>query len=313
MPPENLYQTETAGENRKACLHKGIGLALTAACLYAINAPISKLFLSSIGPAMMAGFLYLGTGLGMALLLAGRKLLYKENREAPLEKNELPYIVGMVVLDIAAPILLMMGLQSCSAANASLLNNFEIVATALIALFVFHESISRRLWLGIGFVTLSCLILSFEDSGSLQFSKGSLLVLGAALSWGLENNCTRKLSEKDPLEIVLIKGLFSGSGSLLIGLFSQEQLPALNRILPVLLLGFVAYGLSIYCYVYAQRYVGAARTSAYYAVAPFIASFLSLLIFRQIPNAAYWTALVFMMIGAWLSGGDGPVFRRRKK
>lgn len=98
-------------------------------------------------------------------------------------------------------------------------------------------------------------------------------MLLAACCWGLENNYTRKISSKDPLQIVL-------------------------------LLGFVAYGLSIYTYVYAQRLLGASRTSAYYAIAPFIGVFLSLIIFQEIPGITFFIALLFMMLGAWLSSSD---------
>ena len=118
---------------------------------------------------------------------------------------------------------------------------------------------------------------------------------------GFENNCTRKLSSKDPLQIVLLKGIFSGLGSIIIGLCIGERLTVLWSIIPVLLVGFIAYGLSIYFYVYAQRLLGAARTSAYYAISPFIAAILSLIIFKQIPTVTYFIALIFMVIGAWLS------------
>lgn len=157
------------------------------------------------------------------------------------------------------------------------------------------------MWFGIFFVTLSCGILSFEDVSSLRFSYGSLFVLLATICWGFENNCTRKISSKDPLQIVLLKGIFSGIGSLIIGLFIGERIEALWSIVAVLCVGFVAYGLSIYFYVYAQRLLGAARTSAYYAVAPFIATILSLIIFREIPDVTYFVALVLMIVGAWLS------------
>ena len=131
---------------------------------------------------------------------------------------------AMIVLDIAAPICLLFGLTMTSAANASLLNNFEIVATALIALIIFKEAISPRLWLGILFVTASCVLLSLEDISSLQFNSGSLFILLACLCWGIENNCTRKLSAKDPLQIVMIKGIFSGAGSIIIGLICGERI-----------------------------------------------------------------------------------------
>lgn len=285
-------------------LRKGISFAVLAAALYAINAPFSKILLKFMPPTLMAGFLYIGAGIGMVFISLFRRLRKTETKELRLTRTELPFTIAMILLDIAAPIFLMFGLQATSAANAALLNNFEIVATSLIALMIFREAISPRLWAGILFVTLSCALLSFEDLSSLRFSRGSLLVLLAAVCWGFENNCTRKLSSKDPLEIVLLKGIFSGAGSFIIGLCTGERIGTLWSIPAVLAVGFVAYGLSIYFYVYAQRLLGAARTSAYYAVAPFIAAAFSLLIFREIPAPTYFAALLLMIIGAWLSSHD---------
>ena len=293
-------------------IKKGIAFAILAAALYAINAPFSKILLEFMPPTLMAGFLYVGAGIGMIFIAFMRKIKKYEAKELKLTKSELPYTIAMIVLDIAAPICLLFGLNSTTAANASLLNNFEIVATAIIALIVFKEKISTRLWFGIFFVTLSCGILSFEDVSSLRFSYGSLFVLLAAICWGFENNCTRKISSKDPLQIVLLKGIFSGIGSLIIGLFIGERIEVLWRIVAVLCVGFVAYGLSIYFYVYAQRLLGAARTSAYYAVAPFIAAILSLIIFREIPDVTYFVALVLMILGAWLSSQDKPLIKKVK-
>lgn len=279
----------------------GIALAILAAALYALNAPFSKLLLDHMPPTIMAGLLYIGAGLGMAIIALVRKIKKTEKAESKLTKAELPYTVAMILLDIAAPICLLLGLKSTTAANAALLNNFEIVATAIIALMVFKEKISFRLWLGILCVTLSCALLSFEDITSLQFSYGSLFVLLAAVFWGFENNCTRKISSRDPLEIVLLKGIFSGVGSVVIGACIGERITEFQNVPAVLGLGFVAYGLSIYFYVYAQRFLGAARTSAYYAVAPFLSTGLSLMIFREMPPATYFIALVFMIAGAWLA------------
>ena len=139
-----------------------------------------------------------------------------------------------------------------------------------------------------------------EDAGSFQFSFGSLFVLAACVCWGLENNCTRCLSKSDPLEIVMIKGVGSGIGSIIIGLVVGESLPVWSDILKILLLGFVAYGLSIYFYVYAQRYLGAAKTSTYYAVAPFIGVLLSFIVFREIPGVLFFIALIIMTAGTWM-------------
>lgn len=291
---------------------RGVALAILAAALYALSAPFSKLLLRQIPPTLTAGFLYLGAGAGMAALTLARKMRRREGGELRLTRAELPFVIAMIALDIAAPICLLKGLADTTAANAALLNNFEIVATAVIALAVFHERVSPRLWLGIALVTVACAMLSFEGGASLRFSRGSALVLLAAACWGFENNCTRRLSGKDPRQIVLLKGIFSGLGSLAIGLCLGERVSEWTSVPAALLLGFVAYGLSIYFYVYAQRLLGAARTSAYYAVSPFIAAALSLVMFRQRPARAYCAALLLMAAGAWLCAQDKPLFRRKK-
>ncbi len=247
----------------------------------------------------------------MGIIAVIRKTAKINQGEEKLTKSDLPYTIAMIVLDIAAPIFLLLGLSYTTAANASLLNNFEIVATSLIALMVFKEKISPRLWFGIGFVTLSCALLSFEDISSLKFSYGSLFILLACLCWGIENNCTRKLSDKDPLEIVVVKGLCSGAGSVIIGLILGERITVWWSVLAVLGVGFVAYGLSIFFYVYAQRNLGAARTSAYYAIAPFIGTLLSLIIFRDMPPYTYFAALALMIVGAWLCSSDKPLFKKK--
>lgn len=285
-------------------MKKAIVFAYLAAALYALSTPVSKLFLQHVHPTMMAGFLYLGAGIGMAVLHWVRKRTGQEEQERRLTRKDLPYIAGMVVLDIAAPILLMIGLKRTTPENVSLLNNFEIVATSLIALLLFREKIGRRLWAAIGVITLASLLLSFENADSFRFSMGSLFVLLAALCWGLENNCTRRLSGSDPMEIVVIKGFSSGTGAVLIGLAVGETLPSGGDIAKILLLGFVAYGLSITFYVYAQRYLGAAKTSACYAVAPFIGVLLSFLIFREIPGLLFFPALALMLLGTWLITRD---------
>lgn len=178
--------------------------ALLAAALYAISSPVSKVLLGDVSPTMMAALLYLGAGLGMLLLGVIRRQAGLGASEQRLTRKDLPYTVGMIALDIAAPICLMAGLATTTSANASLLNNFEIVATSLIALLVFREAISRRLWIAIGLITLSSLILSFEDASSLSFSSGSLLVLAACVCWGFENNW--RLKDCLPLGALALDG-----------------------------------------------------------------------------------------------------------
>ncbi|MGN1020905.1 MAG: DMT family transporter [Aristaeellaceae bacterium] len=274
------------------------GLAILAAVFYALNAPFSKLLLRDVDPSAMASLLYLGAGVGMALLLPLRRGSAKGG--SGLTRADVPYAAAMVALDIAAPVLLMNGLTRTSSANAALLNNFEIVATSLIAFVVFREQIDRRLWCAIGVVTVASMLLSVEDAQSLAFSGGSLLVLLACVCWGFENNCTRMMSHGDPLYIVVIKGLGSGAGAAVVAWLGGEALPALPLIPLAMLLGFVSYGLSVYCYVYAQRSLGAARTSAYYAIAPFVGVGISFLMFRDKPGPLFIMAFVLMLWGSWL-------------
>mgnify|MGYP001164797458 FL=1 len=286
------------GRKNTNSLREATAYAFLAAALYALNMPFSRLLLGSVEPLYMAAFLYLGAGLGMLGMWVLRTKP-KGRVFAPIEKDEKPYILGMVLLDILAPALLMFGLRSTLAANASLLNNFEIVATSLIALLLFKEAISRRLWIGIALVTLASVLLSMESFSAFRFSSGSLLILAASTAWGLENNFTRKLSNRASSDIVIIKGIGSGFGSLILALLTREAFPQVGFILLTMLLGFVAYGLSINYYVKAQMQLGAAKTSAYYAVAPFLGVIFSLLIFRALPLPTFWVGLILMAAASW--------------
>lgn len=219
-------------------------LAVLAAAFYAVNVPVSKLLLEEISPTFLASLLYFGAGIGIGLLYC---INPKSRRgEKKLTRKDLPYTLGMILLDIAAPILLMLGLKSASSANAS------------------------------------------------------LLVLAAAACWGLENNCTRNISDKSTFEIVFLKGIFSGLGSFLIALCIGEPFPGLHTAAAALLLGFVAYGLSIFCYVRSQNTLGAAKTSAYYAIAPFIGTALSCIIWHDALTVQYFLALAVMLLGSVL-------------
>ena len=271
--------------------------AILAAALYAINIPLSKILLHQVSPTMMAAFLYLGAGLGLFIY---RLFTPKKENSEPLTKEDLPYTIGMIVLDIAAPILLMLGLQQTNSANASLLNNFEIVATSLIAFFIFKEAISKKLGFAIILVTLASIALSFEGKGSFDFNIGSLFVLGAASCWGLENNCTRMLSSKSSVQITTIKGIFSGLGSLIVALIVGEHFPNLIWMLAVLILGFISYGLSINFYIKAQKDLGAAKTSAYYAIAPFLGAGFGMMLLHERPGMQFYVGLVIMIVATVL-------------
>ncbi|MDF2942173.1 MAG: conserved rane protein of unknown function [Herbinix sp.] len=275
-------------------------MAILAAILYGISAPVSKLLLVEIPPTLMAALLYLGAGFGMLSVNIIKRMGQKEQLEARITKKELPYILGMVVLDIGAPVFLMLGLAMTTSANVSLLNNFEIVATSMIALFVFKEAVGKRMWLAITFITISSFVLTL-DTSSFSFSTGSIFVLMACVCWGFENNCTRMLSVKNPLQIVVIKGFGSGFGALLLSFVNRQCSSNIKYILFTMLLGFVAYGLSIYFYIKAQRDLGAARTSVYYAAAPFIGVLISWSIFHEGITGKFLIALVIMLIGTYLT------------
>lgn len=275
--------------------------AVLAAALYAVNVPLSKLLLEQVDPTMMAAFLYLGAGFGLLLygLLAGER-----GKAEPLTRNELPYTLGMIVLDIAAPILLMLGLERTDSANASLLNNFEIVATSLIAFLVFREKLSGRLTAAVVLVTLASIVLGFESEGTFQFDIGSLFVLGACCCWGMENNCTRMLSNKSSVQITTIKGIFSGLGSLIVALILGERAPAAGWILASMALGFVAYGLSINFYIRAQKDLGAAKTSVYYSIAPFLGVAFGILLLNERPGITFYVGLAIMAVATVLMAKD---------
>ena len=274
--------------------------AILAAALYAINVPLSKCLMDHVSPTMLAGLLYLGAGVGIGAFLGVKIIRRKNNDEQWLQPQDLPYTIAMVVLDIAAPIFLMFGIANTNSANVSLLNNFEIVATSVAALVIFKEKISRKLWGTIVLVTIASIILGFEGTNAFVFNKGSVFVLCACLCWGIENNCTRSISDKSSEEIVLIKGVFSGTGSILLGLMLGEKIPDGIYIAAAMVLGLVAYGLSINFYIMAQKNLGAAKTSAFYSVAPFLGVAFSFFLLGERPTVQFYIALSIMAVSTWM-------------
>ncbi len=284
--------------------------ALLAAALYAVNVPFSKLLMAWVSPAMLAGLLYIGAGAGMGTWMLVRKAAGRPLDAQLLGREDLPYTIAMVVLDIAAPIFLMYGIRLTNAANVSLLNNFEIVATSLIALLVFKERISGRLWAAILLVVVSGVILGFEGREGFVLNKGSLFVLAACLCWGIENNCTRSISDKSSQQIVTVKGLGSGIGGIIVALVTGECFPTLPYLLLTMVLGFLSYGLSINLYILAQKDLGAAKTSAFYSVAPFLGVGFSFLIMGEQPGLQFYLALGVMALSTAIMvrdtlGGEG--------
>ncbi|MCH3963478.1 MAG: DMT family transporter [Clostridium sp.] len=284
--------------------YNSILCAILSALLYAISLPISKILLKGINPTLMSALLYLGAGVGMLLFNLINCRNGSKRAEKRLTKNGLPFIIGMIVLDIAAPILLMVGLTFTTSSDASLLSNFEIAATSLIAFIIFKEHIGRRLFLAIVLITISCIILSLQDSASFSLSIGSLFIISGCICWGFENNCTKMLSVKDPIEIVVIKGIGASAGSFLIVAVFSLYATSFLYILAAVILGFFSYGLSIFFYIYAQRYLGAARTSAYYALSPFIGAGLSFIILKEKPTVYFIFAFIVMAAGTYLLSTD---------
>ncbi len=271
-------------------------LALIAAALYAVSVPFSKLLMAWVPPTMLAGLLYVGAGVGMGCMMLGKKAMGRPGPNNLLSKADIPYTVAMVVLDIAAPIFLMYGISQTNAANVSLLNNFEIVATSLIALVIFKEKISLKLWIAIILVVISGVILGFEGTEGFVLNKGSLFVLAACLCWGIENNCTRSISDKSSEQIVVVKGLGSGAGGVIVALILGEAFPPVVYLVLTMLLGYVAYGLSINFYIMAQKHLGAAKTSAFYSVAPFLGVGFSFLVLGEQPGVQFYIALAVMIL-----------------
>ena len=286
--------------------------ALLAAVFFGASAPLSKLLLGEVPPVLMAAFLYLGSGTGITLTKLSQRMT-SHQREAGIKRPDVGWLAGAIIAGgIIAPILLMISLQYTPASTASLLLNFEGVATTLIALFFFHESISRRAFAAIIAITLASIFLSTNPQSSSSpftsflsgFSLGALGILLACTLWGLDNNFTRNISAKDPLTIVAWKGLVAGSFSLLFGLFLGEQLPTISSILRILLLGFVSYGLSTMLFIYSMRGLGASRTSALYGTAPLAGVILSILIFHDPITWSFIVAATLMVAGALLLSSE---------
>jgi drug/metabolite transporter (DMT)-like permease len=278
--------------------------ALLAALVFGASAPLSKLLLADVPPVLMAAFLYLGSGTGISLVKLLQRLTSTQ-REAGIKHPDVRWLAGAIISGgILAPIVLMISLQSTPASTASLLLNFEGVATTLIALFFFRESISRRALTAILVITLASIFLSTDFRSGFGFSLGALGVILACVLWGVDNNFTRNISAKDPLTIVAWKGIVAGTFSLSLGLFLGQQPPPPTVILGILLLGFISYGLSTMLFIYAMRGMGAARTSALYGTAPLAGVLLSFIIFRDPITMLFLFAAALMTAGALLLANE---------
>ena len=274
--------------------------ALTAATLFGISAPFAKLFLGEVEPVILAAFLYLGSGLGL-LFFKGIQRLWGTavQNETPISKEDMPWLAGAILAGgIAAPIVLLFSLRETAAATASLLLNFEGVATTLIAALAFKEAVNRRAWIAILAITAATILLSYAPGSNWGFSLGALGILLACTLWGIDNNFTRNISTKDPLTIVIVKGLVAGLFSMLLALILGNKMPDWRTILGALLLGSLSYGLSITLFIRAMRHLGAARTSALFGTAPLAGVGVSLLLFNETTGSLFLLALPLTIAGA---------------
>jgi drug/metabolite transporter (DMT)-like permease len=278
----------------------GAPFALASAVLFGASTPLAKLLLGNgLSPWLLAGLLYLGSGIGLAVIRLGGRSLGITAGEAPLRRSDLPWL-GLVVLSggIIGPLLLMVGLSATSASSASLLLNLEGLATMAIAWIVFRENVDRRLLIGAAAILAGAVLLSWQGPAR-GFGVGSLAIAGACLAWGIDNNLTRKLSSADPLQISLVKGLVAGSVNLALALATGAHLPGLQALLYAGLIGFLGYGVSLVLFVLALRSLGAARTGAYFSTAPFVGALLAILMFGESVTLRLAAAGVLMAAGLY--------------
>ncbi|WER47313.1 DMT family transporter [Cupriavidus sp. WKF15] len=277
--------------------------ALLAALLFGASTPLAKALTGSVAPLLLAGLLYLGSGIGLAFVLAIRRIWMTPDPgggHGGIPRAEVPWLIGAIVAGgIAGPALLMTGLVSTSAASASLLLNVEGVFTAVIAWVVFKENADRQIVLGMIAIVAGGLLLSWQP-GSLQMSPGALLIVGACLCWAIDNNLTRKVSSNDALLIACLKGLVAGLCNTGLALMQGAALPPVSAAAEALIVGFAGYGVSLALFVVGLRVLGTARTGAYFSVAPLFGVLISFVIWPEVPGLAFWFAAALMALGVWL-------------
>jgi drug/metabolite transporter (DMT)-like permease len=281
---------------------RGVMAALLAAALFGASTPFSKLLLGRIDPLLLAGILYLGSGIGLSGWIAWQGLRAKsKNREAQLQRRDLPWLGGAILAGgVIAPVLLMFGLTVTPASSASLLLNLEGVLTALLAWFVFKENFDRRIFVGMVAILLGGLLLSWQSRPEIGVPWGALGIVGACLCWAIDNNLTRKVSAANPAHVAAIKGLVAGAVNVVLALAVGASIPKVPEIAAAAVVGFLCYGVSLTCFVLALRHIGTARTGAYFSTAPFIGAALSLVVLHEQPSLLFWAAGGLMLVGVWL-------------
>lgn len=276
-------------------LHKGIIAALSSALLFGAGTPLAKLLLNQVSPWLLAGLLYLGSGIGLTI--------YRFIIRAPsvsLPRKEMAWFATAILAGgVLAPVLLMAGLLNMPASGASLLLNMEGVFTALLAWFAFKENFDRRIALGMALIVVGALVLGWPSHIRFSGIWPTLAVLSACFAWGLDNNLTRKLSLSDAAWIASIKGLIAGSVNLTLAFALGATLPSLSNVAGAMIVGFFAYGVSLTLFVIGLRYLGTARTGAYFSVAPFFGALLAITLGDPITVPLMITGIL-MAAGIWL-------------
>jgi drug/metabolite transporter (DMT)-like permease len=275
--------------------------ALASAALFGVSTPAAKFLVGSIYPVTLAGLLYCGAGIGVAILRRILPSIVTGAPEVSVTRAELPWLAGAIGAGgMLGPLLLMLGLARTDAAAASLLLTLEGAATALMAWFIFHENFDRRIAVGMASLVAGAVVLSWSGAPSFDSIIGPLAIAGACVVWGLDNNLTRKVSLADPLQIAMLKGLIAGPFNLILGLGISREAPSLSGVLFSGVVGFVGYGVSLALFVVALRGLGTARTAAYFSTAPFIGSAVAVIVFGEPVTAQLLVAGALMAIGVWL-------------
>ncbi|HTQ36518.1 MAG TPA: EamA family transporter [Steroidobacteraceae bacterium] len=280
---------------------RGAVPGLAAALLFGASTPLAKLLLGEgVAPQVLAGLLYLGSGVGLSALLAARWMARRDPGEAGLRPADLPQLAGAVALGgVLAPALLMQGLARTAAADASLLLNLEALATMGIAWIVYRENVDRRLLLGALAILAGAVSLSWQGT-SLHATGGTWFIAGACLAWGADNNLTRGLARRDPLQIAAIKGLVAGIVNLALARLLHAGLPGAAQAGAAATVGFLGYGVSLVLFVLGLRHVGTARTAAYFSIAPFVGALLAVPLLSEPVTARLLVAGALMACGLWL-------------
>lgn len=275
---------------------RGILAAIGAAALFGAGTPVAKMLLAHTSPWLLAGVLYLGSGLG---LWVWRWL--SRAQTVLLQRAEVGWLAAAVVAGgIVGPLLLMTGLAGMAAADASLLLNAEGVFTALLAWFVFKENFDRRIALGMVAIVAGAAVLSWPERSGIGALWPSLSVLGACLAWAVDNNLTRKVSGADASFIAMTKGLVAGSTNLALAFATGATWPSAAIVAGAGFLGLLSYGTSLVLFVVALRHLGTARTGAYFSVAPFFGAALAISSLGEPLTVQLVLAGGLMAIGVWL-------------